>query len=160
MMILPAPTLGPAATRLGSPSCFLCRFVRGEDCLGSSGGGGVDSREDSDESSLNEDDGEPGVDNVREGVSMSKSGFKREVPEGGFEPRTRFDCWELSDDADDSSKVRLGDRYNLAGLGGDGGRGYGMGDAEGNSSMDGDGERDIGSGTCEGVRGRETVSWT
>lgn len=119
----------------------------GEDCRGSSGGGGVDSREDSDDNSLNEDDGEPGADSVKDGVSISKSGFRREEPEGGFEPRTRLDCCELSDDAEDSSKVRLGERYSLAGLGGDGGRGYGMGDTEESSSKGGDGERDNGNGT-------------
>ena len=66
--------------------------MRGEGCLASSGGGGVDSREDSDESSLNEDDGEPGVEIVRDGVSMSKSGFSRDMPDGGLDPRTRLDC--------------------------------------------------------------------
>lgn len=70
----------------------------------------MDSREDSDESSLIEE-GEPGVDIVSGGVSMSKSGLSRDMIETGFELFALFgtDC-KPSEDADDSSNVRLGER--------------------------------------------------
>jgi hypothetical protein len=105
-MIFPTPFVATAERGFGSPSFFLSRLLR----EGSSGGGGVDSREESDESSLS-DDGDPGADIVNDGVSRSKSGFSREEPDGDLVLFNRLgsDC-ELSEDAEDSSNVRLGDR--------------------------------------------------
>lgn len=121
---------------LRSPSRFRCRRVGERSSCGGGGGGGDNisssisssSEEEIDDSELIED-GEPGADSVSGGVSISAS--SNSVASANFESGgrvallTRFaaDC-ELSEEADDSSKVRFGDRYVR-----DGeveGRGYGM----------------------------------
>lgn len=84
--------------------------MRGEVCRSGSGGGVDPGDEERDDSSLM-DEGEPGVDMVSEGVSMSKSGLSLDAVSADFEFFARFgiDC-EPSEDADDSSNVLFGER--------------------------------------------------
>ena len=68
--ILILPALRPAVRGFGSPSCFRSRFVSVRSS--SDGGGGVASGDEIDERELI-DDGDPGTDIVRGGVSMEPS---------------------------------------------------------------------------------------
>ena len=134
ILILPALCFGTAGDVMrgfGSPSCLRSRFVSVR-----SGGGGVGSGEDSDDIDDSElrDNGEPGTDSVRGGVSSDSSspsmprGDRVSVRNASCDGRDALLCrfaidWELSDDADDSSNVRFGERYMREGLGGDEGSG-------------------------------------
>ncbi|KAF7789125.1 hypothetical protein EIP86_000060 [Pleurotus ostreatoroseus] len=172
MIIFPAlvartvPTL--AVRGLGNPRFFRSRFDSGVACDGgvsSRGGVGSGDKEDSSDNELI-DDGEPGIDIVRGGVSASNSSASTRLVDNfdsmptGAVPLTRFatDC-ELSEDADDSSNVRFGDRYDRGGSDEEVGKGYGRGmgirmgetDIESSTSGKGDGEREAGKGICDGV---------
>lgn len=145
---------------------------------GNTGGGEGSGEEGRDDRELSDADDDPELD--RSGVSISASSTSMSGPCGAL-PATerslsravlddgrdelfcRFDAlWELSEwsceDADDSSNVRFGDRYERASLASNGrvGAGDGTGDArEGN----GETERDTGRGICDGVCGSDASAW-
>jgi hypothetical protein len=126
------------------------------------GGGGVASGDEIVDSELM-DDGEPGADSVSGGVSMSASSRSRlsgerasitEVSWGDRDEllcRFAIDC-ELSEEAEDSSNVRFGERYIREGLGGLAGTGYDRKERDDDASGRGDTERERGRGTWDGVR--------
>lgn len=120
MTILPALRFAAAdaARGFGRPSRLRWRAVSGFSSRSlRDGGGGVASGEEMDESELMED-GEPGAESVSGGVSMSPSsrlsGERMSAGKASCEReallcRFAIDC-ELSEDADDSSNVRFGER--------------------------------------------------
>ena len=186
MMILPALARAPptgASRCFGKPSFLRSRLVKTRStsiCTGAASasaagiGAGLGSREnDNVESELIDEDGDPGTEYMSGGVAISPSpsswpalsvGAGVDIFEsvllGATEvPRTRFatDC-ELSEEAEDSSKVRLGERYSREGSGDAGRSGYAGGVRDAVDSGMGDGDRESGRGTWAGVSGIDTGS--
>lgn len=179
MTILPAlrvrAPVRPTAATLGrgSPSFFRWRRVRGFSTGGSGGGGVADGEEDSDDSELTESADDPEAD--RSGVSMSSVSMVKSLParadvfvdsvfkvEGARQElfaRLAALC-ELSevacDDAEDSSNVRFGERYECGSNDGIAGNADACDD--GAEVGGGEGEVEIGNGICEGVDGSASSS--